>query len=191
MPIMSAKPTSLSGRLVAGPSATTANPAVPRGPVTGGHQHAHARRGEELDVAEVDDDRRRVSSRGRRRSLASSWGEVSMSITPDTEITTVRPVQSSLMTQPALAVATALLAKIVDSYSHLTGERAERVEFPARLPFEPGKSTMRVRRSSCDANHVETFERDFFRLAQCRTERERGFPGIGSRYHAEWRKGPR
>ena len=41
---------------------------------------------------------------------ASTWGYVSMSTTPDTETTTVRSIQPSLITHP-LAVATLLAAE--------------------------------------------------------------------------------
>jgi hypothetical protein len=41
---------------------------------------------------------------------ASNWGDVNMSTTPDTETTTVRPAQSSLITH-VVAVATLLAAE--------------------------------------------------------------------------------
>ena len=53
---MSAIPTSLSGRLVAGPSATTEIRGAVISVVVRSDEHAHARRGQEFDGGQVDDE---------------------------------------------------------------------------------------------------------------------------------------
>ena len=65
-------PTSFSGRLVAGPSATTANPTGGREFVLGRDQHPHPRRCQKLDVAHVDDH----GARGRFGGLGDRLLEV-------------------------------------------------------------------------------------------------------------------
>ena len=63
--------------------------------------------------------------------LTSSWGDVSMSMTPDAPNTTVRPNHSSLITQPVLAVVVMLLvavacsSKIHTSLARAQGARSE------------------------------------------------------------------
>jgi hypothetical protein len=89
--------------------------------------------------------------------LASSWGEVSMSTTPDAEITTVRPNQASLMTHPALGVAFEALVAVGCSFKiHLTKRnarwRAHADRSPARLSSEPGNAAKQIPPGSIAVN---------------------------------------